>query len=143
MWVMRVSGKTSTLFKIHGSPDGIDIVTVSPAKITAQPGRIWQETAESCSGGLRFVRWVVDCCLKSAGHSSLARRLTSEFLSLLEDNALNDDFGDTEITMSWSKFPGEYPILRSRAMRKLVPSQSKPRRGTDSFFGAIYDDPCR
>ena len=43
------------LFKINGSPDGTDIVTVSPGEIAAQPGRVWRETAGSCSGSLRFV----------------------------------------------------------------------------------------
>ena len=43
------------LFRIYGSPDGTNIVTVLPGDITAQPGRAWQETAGSCSDSLCFV----------------------------------------------------------------------------------------
>ena len=56
--VVRTSGKPSIFFKkiIYGSSVGTDIVTVSLGEVTAQPGCVRQETAESCS--LFFVRWV-------------------------------------------------------------------------------------
>ena len=39
-----------TFFRIYGSPDGTDIMTVSPGEIAAQSGSVWQEVAGSCSG---------------------------------------------------------------------------------------------
>ena len=34
--------------RMYGSPDGTDI-TDSLGEVTAQPGRVWQEKARSCS----------------------------------------------------------------------------------------------
>ena len=36
------------LFRIYGSLDGADIVTVSLGEITAQADRVWQGSAGSC-----------------------------------------------------------------------------------------------
>ena len=42
-------------FRIYGSPDRTDIVTVSAGEITAQADRVWQGAAGRCSGSLCFV----------------------------------------------------------------------------------------
>ena len=87
--------KTSIFFRTHCSPVGTDIVTVSLGKITAQPGRVWQETAGTCSGSLCFVCWLSTAvCRGQAARVSLPGPLPP------------------------LRF---HPILNTRAMRKWVP----------------------
>ena len=49
-WGNEFLWENLNLFRSYGSPDGTDIVIVSPGEITAQPGRKWQKTAGSCNG---------------------------------------------------------------------------------------------